>query len=166
MVTIDNLTTAYNGLSSDEKPTEARNGDTFYEIDTKKTYAFNKESGQWGVLSTGGSGGGGGLIVTETGGDTLNKTWQEIYDAMSAGIPVMIKHGEEDLPDDKAVSGKSAKGEPTREAVGTDDAIPISQVLCARTYDGDYCVVSFLYGSGYNYMEYFCSSPDEYPMFD
>jgi len=165
MITIDNLTTAYNGLSTDEKPTDARNGDTFYEIDTKKTYAFNKESGQWGVLKTGGSGGGGALVVTETDGDTLNKTWQEIYDAMSAGIPVMIKHGEESN-DDEPSEEKSAKGEPARDAESADDIIPVSQVLSVRTYDGEYWVVSFLYHSGYDYMQYCCDSPNDYPILD
>ena len=48
MVTPDTLTDEYDGLSTDTKPTEGvRNGSTFREMDTKKTYKFNEESSQW-----------------------------------------------------------------------------------------------------------------------
>ena len=46
------------------------------------------------IKAFGGSGGGGGgssvLAVTDTEG-TLNKTWQEIYNAFNAGTAVIIK---------------------------------------------------------------------------
>ena len=44
MVTVDRLTTGYIGLSTDEKPTGCRNGDTFVEIDTNKLFAYSEES--------------------------------------------------------------------------------------------------------------------------
>lgn len=60
MVTTENLTTNFNGLSSDTKPTTARNGDTFYEMDTSTLYAFDADGGEWLSQESGGGGGGGG----------------------------------------------------------------------------------------------------------
>lgn len=56
MVTIDRLTTGYVGLSTDEKPTGCRNGDTFIEMDTCTLYAYDEAGQQW--LKQSGSGGG------------------------------------------------------------------------------------------------------------
>jgi hypothetical protein len=35
------------GLSTDEKPTTYKNGDMFYEMDTKKCYVFDEENKKW-----------------------------------------------------------------------------------------------------------------------
>lgn len=40
-------TDEYVGLSTDTKPTDARNGSSFYEMDTKKMFLFDAEHGQW-----------------------------------------------------------------------------------------------------------------------
>ncbi len=37
----------YRGLSSDEKPTDAPNGSSFYEMDTGDVYMFDKNSDTW-----------------------------------------------------------------------------------------------------------------------
>ena len=48
MVTVNNLTANYYGLPTDEKPTEnVRNGSTFFEIDTSKSYVFDEENKTW-----------------------------------------------------------------------------------------------------------------------
>ena len=60
MVTVDNLTTSFTGLSTDEKPTGGRNGDIFIEIDTCTLYAYDEENQQWLKQTSGGSSDGGG----------------------------------------------------------------------------------------------------------
>ena len=60
MVTVDNSTTCFNGLSTDEKPIGGRNGDMFYEIDTGALYAYDEQNQTWVQQASGGSGGGGG----------------------------------------------------------------------------------------------------------
>lgn len=35
------------GLSADTKPIDVINGATFYEMDTKKAYMFDKQNGIW-----------------------------------------------------------------------------------------------------------------------
>lgn len=48
MITIANLTTTYNGLADDTKPTtDVRNGDVFVEIDTGDIYMFDEENSTW-----------------------------------------------------------------------------------------------------------------------
>lgn len=48
MVTVDNLTDEYDGLSTDTKPTDGvRNGSVFVEMDTGKEYLFDAENDQW-----------------------------------------------------------------------------------------------------------------------
>lgn len=38
----------YNGLSTDEKPTEdVKNADIFYEMDTQKVWLFDEENQTW-----------------------------------------------------------------------------------------------------------------------
>lgn len=107
MVTVENLTTGYVGLSTDTKPTIAvRNGDTFVEIDTNKLYAWNEESGEWvEQASSGGGGGGGGSTtgealvvefsveskivgVAETVEVTANKTFDQIKSAFDNDQPI------------------------------------------------------------------------------
>lgn len=47
MVTVANMITEYRGLSTDTKPTDARNGDTFIEIDTGIVFIYDAESQAW-----------------------------------------------------------------------------------------------------------------------
>ena len=48
LVTVDNLTDEYDGLSTDTKPTDGvRNGSVFAEMDTGKVYLFDAENDQW-----------------------------------------------------------------------------------------------------------------------
>ena len=67
MVTVDNGTTTYNGLSTDEKPINGRNGDAYIEIDTGKLFMYDAENAEWKeLIVSGGSGGGGDEPVTVT----------------------------------------------------------------------------------------------------
>ena len=48
MITVANLITEYDGLSTDTKPTEkVRNGSIFVEMDTATIYMFDEENGEW-----------------------------------------------------------------------------------------------------------------------
>lgn len=47
MVTVATFTTEYFGLKDGSKPTSARNGDKFTEIDTGKIYLYDEEGAQW-----------------------------------------------------------------------------------------------------------------------
>lgn len=48
MVTVDNLTNEFDGLSTDTKPTDGvRNGSVFIEIDTGKIYLYDEEGAEW-----------------------------------------------------------------------------------------------------------------------
>ena len=40
----------YRGLSTDDKPTDAKNGELFLEMDTGNVYIFNEASHTWVVL--------------------------------------------------------------------------------------------------------------------
>lgn len=60
MVTIDNLTTNYNGTSQDQLPEGCRNGDTFFEVDTGILYAYDEENGEWIAQDGSGNSNGGG----------------------------------------------------------------------------------------------------------
>ena len=64
MVTANNLTTTYNGLSTDQKPLNGRNGDKFIEINTGKTYLYDEAGSQWTEVSSGSGGGGGSSDFT------------------------------------------------------------------------------------------------------
>lgn len=66
MVTVDRLTTNWVGLSSDPKPTECRNGDTYVEIDTSTLYAYDEENQQWVKQYSGGGSDSGGSSDGET----------------------------------------------------------------------------------------------------
>ena len=57
VTTWDTINTSYRGLSTDAKPTECRNGDTFLEIDTSKQYIWDAEGNQWVEQESSGGGG-------------------------------------------------------------------------------------------------------------
>ena len=97
------------GLSTDTKPTNTANGSTFFEMDTGKMYRFNYSGTTWtetthyggdgfGPTPSGGGGGtsGDGVLVVHNVYDDqtfthwLDKTWQEIYDALLSGTIVVI----------------------------------------------------------------------------
>lgn len=82
------------GLSRDSKPTNAGNGWIFSEIDTGKIYIFDAENSTWREWSGGSGGGGGGsdssVLVVHYVEGTLDKTWQEIYDAFVSGKVVSM----------------------------------------------------------------------------
>ena len=50
-------------LSTDDKPTDVRNGSTLIEIDTGRRYLFDADSMTWNQYSSGGGGGGGTEIL-------------------------------------------------------------------------------------------------------
>lgn len=69
------------------------------------TLVYNATAGKW-VNGAGGSGGG-GLVVHDsvdeaTGKKTLDKTWQEIHDAIVSGVFVIVPHS---VTDTKAYIG-------------------------------------------------------------
>lgn len=81
------------GLSTDTKPTgvSVGNGWSFIEMDTGKVFFYNAEDEEW--LEFAGSGGGGGqggsnvLVVNyDVTTQSLDKTWQQIFDAPFAVI--------------------------------------------------------------------------------
>ena len=76
MVTIGNLTSEYFGLSTDEKPTDGRNGDSFVAMDEGKTYIYDEEGSQWVEQPASGGGGGGDsdFSIAEVTIDTKNAT--------------------------------------------------------------------------------------------
>lgn len=48
MVSTENMSMEYVGLSTDEKPVDGvGNGSTFVEMDTKKFYIFDEDSKTW-----------------------------------------------------------------------------------------------------------------------
>lgn len=53
------------GLSTDEKPTDAKNGSTFLEIDTGNTFKFDEEGKNWYEQPQGGGGSGGTTDYTQ-----------------------------------------------------------------------------------------------------
>ena len=66
------------GLSTDSKPTTTveglyiPNGSVYTEVDTGKTYMFDKENVTWYEVSIGGGGGGGGFVPTQAQLDAMN----------------------------------------------------------------------------------------------
>lgn len=104
MVTVDNLTNSYVGLSTDEKPTEnVRNGSTFVEMDTQTMYAWNAETGEWVEQSGsgdsgGGSGGSGGILVVNAIREreedpyfVIDKSFSDIYGAIGSGKTAVLR---------------------------------------------------------------------------
>lgn len=99
MVTVDNQTTTYNGLATDTKPTDARNGDAFIEIDTGKLFVYDEENVEWTEITISGGGGGGGgeepLIVTLTPesadfSGSMNTDPQEIFESFMAHKKILF----------------------------------------------------------------------------
>ena len=66
------------GLSTDSKPTTTvdgmpiPNGSVYTEVDTGKTYMFDKDNTTWYEVSLGGGGGGGGFTPTQAQLDAMN----------------------------------------------------------------------------------------------
>ena len=56
-------------LSTDDKPTDVRNGSICIEIDTGTKYVFDKGGGTWHKLPANGGGGGGGIDLGITGAE-------------------------------------------------------------------------------------------------
>ena len=53
MITVfSGINTSYKGLSTDKKPTKARNGDRFFEIDTQALLLFDEQNSQWQVFKS------------------------------------------------------------------------------------------------------------------
>ena len=86
MLTIANSTTTYNGLSTDQKPTNAHNGDSFLEMDTATFYMYDEENTQWEEVASGGGGGGNtNSVQTITG--TLENPWGDVdFAKLKAGL--------------------------------------------------------------------------------
>jgi hypothetical protein len=113
------------------------------------TLVYNAAQQKW-VNGAGGGGSGGGLVVTGynliSGEGTLNKTWQEIYDAASQGKSVV-------LVDEREIEGITYKAAYTLGAIDINiDDTPViytvlfgdQQLQCASAddyptteYDGD-----------------------------
>lgn len=66
------------GLSTDSKPSTTidgmgiPNGSVYTEVDTGKTYMFDKDNTTWYEVSLGGGGGGGGFVPTQAQFDAMN----------------------------------------------------------------------------------------------
>ena len=66
------------GLSTDTKPTTTvdgmpiPNGSVYTEVNTGKTYMFDKDNATWYEVSLGGGGGGGGFTPTQAQLDAMN----------------------------------------------------------------------------------------------
>lgn len=85
---------------------------------SETTYKLDKVKG-WVDPNSGGGGGGGSLVVNwDADSDTLDKSWQEIHDAMEAGQNVTVV------------------GDESYESIGIAYG-------CAKTYDGTYQVYTF-----------------------
>lgn len=76
-------------LSSDTKPTSGIiNGSIATEVDTGKVFFFDETAGEWvEQFSFQNAGGGGGVLVANVDPQTqtIDKTWQEVHDAMTDG---------------------------------------------------------------------------------
>ncbi len=135
--------------STDTKPTIGiYDRSTLYEEDTGNYYVFNQRLNKWqlhdpddgneGSGGGSGSGIGGGLFkINKDGDDTLDKTWQEIYDAYLAGKSIWL------------------------ETVGVDgahDFLPIDSISYIESDNVHGYVVAFDVHEGYA-----CLSPNEYP---
>lgn len=105
-------TSDFCGLSTDEKPTDAKNGSTFLEIDTGNIFKFDEEGKNWYEQPQGGGGSGGTTDYTQLenkpsiNGITLegNKTTEELdiipivdLGGVSSEFPVQITLNEEQI---------------------------------------------------------------------
>lgn len=101
MITINNLTSEYVGLSTDEKPVEnVRNGSTFFEVDTSTNYAFDEEHSAWVEQTGSGSGGTGSIelgkiIVTNNSSDTVSIVGLETFNNKVTRTKTHFAPGEE-----------------------------------------------------------------------
>lgn len=115
MVTLDTIYSgnSYKGLSTDTKPL-AENGSTFFEMDTNKTYMYDKENSTWREISEsssgggsdsgfGGSGGGGLVVLSEIdykltyNGNGLNRNqFEDLYNN-NAILFFRVKLGDSDF---------------------------------------------------------------------
>lgn len=145
MISVNLAFNGYVGLSTDTKPTEdVNNGSRFYEMDTGKNYMYDAEGQQWLEQSSeGGSGGGGsiggGLVVVWAvyDDDSLDKTWQEIHDAMAAGTPVTMVGNNDTYNDCGVVFGcASYSGHYEVHAHGWNGTYFTEQVFMADAADG------------------------------
>lgn len=101
MLTIANATNTYNGLSTDTKPGSVRNGDTFIEMDTNKTYMYDEENAEWREILSGSGGGGSSSsnfifleksVDEQTQADILTGyTAGEVWEAVNNGYMVCIR---------------------------------------------------------------------------
>lgn len=84
--------------STDAKPTDGiATGSVCVEANTGKTFLYDESTQTWNEVSTGGGGGGSESLIIDAIYDeiedisTLNKTWQEIYDAYIGGTMCIIR---------------------------------------------------------------------------
>lgn len=87
-------------------------------------------------------GGGGALIVTEVD-STLDKTFAEIYNALSSGTPAYVSYINE-------TSGPD---------IDYQCMTLLSSIFMARKYDNDYAVYARTYYEGQVSGDYYCCSP-------
>ena len=114
MISVNLAFNGYVGLSTDSKPTEdVNNGSKFYEMDTAKSYMFDAEGLSWIEQPAPNSPvSGTGISVTWDGTtDELDKTWQEIHDAMEAGSAVTLVHDGAETEDCAVVISCANSGE-------------------------------------------------------
>jgi len=85
------------GLSTDTKPTDVPNGSEYREMDTGKKFLYSAAGTEWiEQPGSGGSGGGGSVeplivqLIVDGGNKRMDKTWQEIHDAMLSGVPAYV----------------------------------------------------------------------------
>ena len=99
-----------------------------------ETYALLKGQG-------GGGGGGGSIFLIHRVNETLDKTWQEIYNAAKSGKLPVVQYIVETSPDDMIVS-----------------VSPAPLVIC---WEGEYIVQDES-----NTFAFITNSPDGYPVAD
>ena len=66
-----------------------------------QTLTYNATAGKW--MNGGGSTG--GVMIVHLNNNQLDKTWQEIYDAMKSGMPVMLNSVTEDEDEGYSYAG-------------------------------------------------------------
>lgn len=88
--------------------------------------------------SGGGSSGGGVLVVNmDTATGTLDKTWQEIHDALAQGIPCVILYAEDGyVEQDLIVSVMASAGYYSVIALTAHGTTPFAGKLTAASADG------------------------------
>lgn len=148
-------------LASDEKPIVGiSNGSILYAVDasdgTTTRYMFDQSTASWieaecpcsgGGGEGGGEGGGStssGLVIQKDAEGALDKTWQEIHDALASGIvPVIL------FPDN------------TDAAYGLEDSV--AAVALAGHETGSETSGLYVINDGYGSL-YACESANGYPL--